>query len=122
MNEAILIAEDNQAMSGVLKHKLESEGFLVTVAQDGKEALENVQKNEYKLILLDLTMPNVDGFQLLEEMRNANISVPTIVLSNLAQPEDRERALGLGAKKFFVKTEVTPASIIEEIKKMFSVV
>jgi DNA-binding response OmpR family regulator len=122
MPHTILVTEDDRALSGVLKHKLESEGFQTALAHDGQEALDLIHKGGLDLVLLDLTMPNIDGFQVLEEMQKQNASIPTIVMSSLSQPEDKQKVLGLGAKTFLVKTEVTTSSIVDEVKKTLNMV
>jgi len=121
LTEKVLIAEDNTAMSSVLAHKLKHEGFEVTTAENGKIALEDLQSNTYNLLLMDLTMPEMDGFHLLMEIKKLNIQIPVIVMSSLSQTEDRQRAIALGATKFIIKTEVTPNIIVDEIKKTLGI-
>ncbi|MCA9381220.1 response regulator [Candidatus Dojkabacteria bacterium] len=113
----ILIAEDEKAIISVLSIKLESSGFIVDKAMNGKEALELLQKNEYDLVLLDLIMPIVNGFEVLEYVKENNIDAKIIVTSNLGQEEDVKKAEGLGALDYFVKSDMTLSQIVEGIKK-----
>jgi len=99
--------------------KLHKEGHDVVVAYDGQEGVGLLLKNKYDVVFLDLMMPIMNGFQVLERLKTADITMPTIfVLSNLTQPEDEERVLRLGAKKFFVKSNTPLAQIVEEINNL----
>lgn len=80
----VLIAEDDGLISEVLSHKLEAEGFKVTVAKDGQVALDELEKNKFDLLLLDLTMPGCDGFQVLTKLKSLKNKMPIIVTSNLS--------------------------------------
>ncbi len=107
-NPLILIAEDESALSGVLKSKLARHGFVVETAADGVEALEKIRRIKPQLVLLDLIMPNKNGFQVLEEVKaDPEIKdVKVVVFSNLNQDEDRERAKKMGALDFLVKSDL----------------
>ncbi|MEI8060841.1 MAG: response regulator [Candidatus Berkelbacteria bacterium] len=111
----ILVAEDEQAIAEALKLKLEHSGFVVTVASNGEEALEEAKSGDFDLIVLDLIMPKLDGFGFLEGAKKAGIETPVIVASNLSQPEDEEKAKALGAKDFYIKSNVSVAEIVEKI-------
>lgn len=75
----------------------------ITFAVHGRDALEQLQKSEFKLMFLDLTMPELDGFETLEEMRRLEISLPVVVVSGDIQPKAKERVFALGAKAFIQK-------------------
>ena len=107
-NPLILIAEDESALSGVLKSKLARHGFVVETAADGVEALEKMRLIKPQLVLLDLIMPNKNGFQVLEEAKaDPEIKdIKVVVFSNLNQSEDRERAKKMGALDFLVKSDL----------------
>lgn len=113
----VLIVEDEKPLSHALELKLTHEGFTVSVAQNGQQCLELLDKDAFDIVLLDLMMPVVDGFQVLEHLRAKGQMPYVIVLSNLSQHEDEERALGLGAKKYFIKSDTPLAMIVEEVKK-----
>jgi len=113
----VLIAEDEGALSGVLKSKLTRHGFVVEIAQDGVEAVEKMKALKPAIVLLDLIMPNKNGFQVLEEVKaDPELAmIPIIVFSNLNQEEDRERTKKLGAVDFWVKSDIAIADVIEKI-------
>jgi len=113
----ILIAEDDKPMARALELKLSKADFDVTVASNGEEALQAVKENKFDIILLDLMMPKIDGFGVLKELKSRGVKTPVIVTSNLSQPEDETKAKELGAKDYFVKSNVPIAQIVEYIKK-----
>jgi len=115
--KAVLIVEDEKPLSHALEMKLAKSGYTTKVVTNGDEALKEMKANKYHLILLDLIMPVMDGFDLLNAMKDAKISVPSIVLSNLGQDEDREKAKALGAIDYFVKANTPIAEIISRVEK-----
>lgn len=112
----ILIVEDEKPLSHALELKLVSEGYATTVVTNGQEALDALKAGEFDVMLLDLMMPNMDGFQVLQQMKDFAHKPIVFVLSNLSQHEDEERVLTLGAKKFFIKSDTPLSVIVEEIK------
>ena len=116
MSTHVLIAEDDRALSHALELKLQHEGFTVSVAHDGQQCMELI-KQPHDVLLLDLMMPGLDGFQILTEMKHINNKTPTFVLSNLSQHEDEVRTLSLGAKRYFVKSNTPLSEIVEAIKQ-----
>lgn len=113
----VLIVEDERPLSRVLELKLSSAGYGVETAFDGQEALDKVKSTAYDLILLDLVMPNVDGFTVLETMKDEGIAIPVIVTSNLSQDEDIKKAEDLGARDFFVKSNTPLNELLEKVEK-----
>jgi DNA-binding response OmpR family regulator len=109
----VLIIEDEHPLSHALELKFTHEGFICTVANNGAEGLKEASTGKYDVILLDLIMPEMDGFTFLEQLKK---KTPVIVLSNLGQTEDRDRAKALGAKNYLVKSN-TPISEIVKIVK-----
>lgn len=114
----ILIAEDERPLSRALELKLTNEGYDVVIAYDGAEAIEKIKKEKFDLLLLDLIMPGKDGFAVLEYIKKQKINLPTIVLTNLSQDQDREKAKKLGAKEFFIKSDSPISDIVKHIKKI----
>ena len=112
----ILICEDEKPLSSALSLKLKSAGYESKVAGNGREGLEILAKEKFDLVLLDLIMPEVDGFGVLEEMKKQGNPTPVIVLSNLGQEEDVKKAKDSGAKDFFIKADTPLSSVIEKIK------
>ncbi|MBN1617769.1 response regulator [Candidatus Dojkabacteria bacterium] len=116
----ILIAEDDKSIAMALELKLKNVGFDVTVANDGAEAVEYLSKTTYDLALLDLIMPRKDGFTVLEEVDPKKLQTPIIVLTNLSSLEDEEKALKLGAKDYFVKSNMSLSEIVDYINRFFT--
>lgn len=114
----ILIVEDEKPLAHALSLKLTHEGYRSQIAVNGADGQKEALTGTYDLILLDLIMPEVDGFAVLQAMNDKNITTPVIVLSNLGQDEDRERALKLGAKAYFVKANTPIAEILTHVKKI----
>jgi len=116
--DQILVAEDEKPMANALKMKLESAGFAVTLAHNGEDALEALDNDTYPIMLLDMVMPQMDGFDVLEKMNERDEDIRIIVLSNLSQEEDREKAQELGAEEYFVKSDTSITDIVDRVKSM----
>lgn len=114
----ILIVEDDKFLRELIGQKLLKEGYDISEAVDGLKALEVLKDEKPDLILLDLILPGMDGFESLEKMKaDPSISsIPVIILSNLGQKEDIERGLKLGASDYLIKAHFTPGEIIEKVK------
>ena len=114
----ILIVEDERPLSHALELKLGHEGYETVVASTGTEGLKQAQSGGFDLILLDLILPEMDGFAILEALSKASAKVTVIVLSNLGQDEDRKRALGFGAKDYLVKSNAPLSDIVKIVKQL----
>lgn len=113
----ILIIEDEKPLARALEVKLQSLDFQISIVFDGKEACDILLKERFDLILLDLILPKLDGFYILKKMKDQKITTPVIVLSNLSQKEDIEKAQKLGAHIYLGKADHTLATIANEVKK-----
>ena len=113
-NRRILVVEDERPLAHALKLKLSNHGLDVTIASDGNEGLKAALSGGYDLILLDLLLPGIDGFAILEQIHSKKSKTPIVVLSNLGQPEDQQRAKELGAVQYCVKAN-TPLSVIIDL-------
>jgi CheY-like chemotaxis protein len=113
----ILIADDNKAISGILSLKLESDGFEVKTVSNGKDALDLLEKERFDLLLLDLIMPEMNGFGVLENLKMKGLNMPIIVDSDLSQAEDIKKVKDLGAVDFLVKSDLSVDQIAEKIKE-----
>ncbi len=111
----VLVVEDEKPLAGALELKLKKQGYQVAVAHNGQVALELMASESYDVALLDLVMPVMDGFEVLEAARKLQSAPVFIVLSNLTQPDDASRAIRLGAYKFLVKSDTPLAAIVQEI-------
>lgn len=119
-NKKILIAEDERPISKVLKLKLERYGYDVEAVFNGEEVLLSLEKGKYDLVILDMMMPKVNGFEVLQKLKELKNNVPVIVMSNLGQTEDVKRGKELGAFHYFVKSDTSLAVIAEAIQKILS--
>ena len=116
----ILIVEDEPFLIEMYKARFEQEGYLVEVAFNGTTVVESVKKNKPDIVLLDIVMPELDGYAVLRELKTRKDLkfTPVLVFSNLAQEEEIEKGLKLGADKYFIKSEYTPSQLVEEVEKM----
>ena len=119
---SILVAEDDKFLSGVYAKKLAKEGYDVRLAANGEEALKLAREKRPDLILMDLMMPEKDGFEALSEMKaDAGLKdIKVIILSNLSQEEDKKRVMDMGAVEYVVKANVSFHEVIDIIKKHLS--
>lgn len=120
VKKKILIVEDEKAMARALELKLSHEGFEVLSVSDGEKALAALVQEKIDLILLDLVLPKLDGFSVLERLLQQGSAIPVIVLTNLSQGEDEEKAKKLGAKAFFIKSNTPIAEIVARVKQFFN--
>ena len=114
----ILLVEDDLALSGVYKSRLEMEGFDVRDVNNGENALVSVLEFKPDLVLLDAMMPKISGFDVLDILRNnaETKDVRVIMLTALSQPKDKERAESLGVNDYLVKSQVVIGDVVERIK------
>lgn len=114
----ILVVEDDPILKNLLGHTFAGR-YQTLYASDGNEALSLFEQYKPALVLLDLMLPTMDGFAVLQNIRartDEAKSVPVIVVSNLGQEKDRERAIGLGATSYLVKVEVSVEEIVTKIE------
>ncbi len=119
MARNILIAEDEEFIAKLYKFELEQhEGVEVDVVPNGHQALDAIKKKNYHLVLLDLLMPDMDGFSVLAELKKNHIRIPvTVVLTNLSQDVDRQKCRELGAEDYLVKSDTSAGDLWEKVKK-----
>jgi CheY-like chemotaxis protein len=118
----IVLAEDDKFISRAYKDGLTRAGYLVVPAMDGAEALVKVRETIPDIILLDLIMPVKNGFEALEEIKaDPSIkNIPVIVLSNLGQESDIDKARTLGAADYMIKSNFSMQEVIEKISKVIA--
>ena len=115
----ILFIEDESALQKNIGGALEDEGYKVVSALDGEIGFKLAKKEKPDLILLDIILPKMNGFEVLECLKEdeATKEIPVIVLTNLEQLENIDRVLELGAKTYLVKTNYTLSEVVEKIKQ-----
>jgi CheY-like chemotaxis protein len=121
MSKKILLVEDEEILINVLSKKLSKEGYEVTIARNGQEGLESMRKDKPDLILLDVVMPKMGGFEVMEEMNKDDElkKLSVIIVSNSGQPVELDRAKKLGAKDWLIKTDFDPQEVVEKVKNNF---
>jgi len=115
----IFIVEDDVFLGDILSKRIASETTDLTLFKNGEDALLALDKNIPDIILLDILLPGMNGFQVLEKIRNNNKTknIPVLIVSNTSQSTDREKAKNLNAE-FLMKALVTPYEIIDKVKQM----
>ena len=116
----IIVVEDEQVLQKALSIELLGAEFQVLSAFNGEAGLALIQKEIPDIVLLDLTMPKMSGFEVLKNLKAdpKTKSIPVIILSNLGQDDDKEKGLSLGAKDYFVKSETDLSVLSNKIKKL----
>lgn len=120
MAKKILVVEDDKFLRELIAQKLLKEGYDIVQAVDGEKGLKSVKDEKPDLVLLDLILPGIDGFEVLAKVKEDPVlsAVPIIILSNLGQKEDIERGLKMGANDYLIKAHFTPSEIIEKVRSV----
>jgi DNA-binding response OmpR family regulator len=121
----LLVVEDDPFLSDIYNTKLKQAGFNIDLAMTGEDCLRKLNENQYDLMVLDIVLPQVDGWEILsrvKEMREKGTNpklntLKIIILSNLGQKEEIKKGLDLGADGFMIKAHFTPSEVAEEINK-----
>ncbi len=120
MKKSILLVEDDPFLIEIYSKKLAEEGFFAEVVSNGEEVLAKVKEKKPELVILDIVLPQVDGWEILQqikqdpELKNTKV----VILSNLGQKEEVEKGIESGAEKYLIKAHFTPSQVVEEIKKI----
>jgi len=117
--KTILVAEDDTLYASVYQNKLTKEGYNVTVVSNGAEAVKKAAEIKPDLILMDLIMPEMDGFTALEKIKSnpETKGIKVVVMSNLGQDSDIKRAKDLGAEEYFIKANISIQELVEKLKQ-----
>lgn len=118
----ILIVEDDRYISKMYQLKLSLEGYEVEVAENGKDGVDKVKEFMPNIILLDILMPELDGFEVLKIIKgdDATKDIPVLIMSNLGQEDHVEKGMKLGAVGYIVKSQYTPSKVVEKIKSIIA--
>ncbi len=117
MTKTILVVEDDQFLSKILKLKLEKNGYTVVLGVDGADALEKIKAQPVNAVILDLMMPGRDGFAFLQDLKKVPSlkNIPIIVSSNLGQKDDKQKAMELGATDYIVKSDTSLDELLHRV-------
>jgi DNA-binding response OmpR family regulator len=116
----VLLVEDDSFLLSMYTTKFELEGFEVLTADDGEKGVKLARDSGPNIILLDILMPNMNGFEVLEKLKaDKNTSgIPVILLTNLNQKDEIEKGLRLGADDYLIKAHFMPSEVVEKIRKI----
>lgn len=114
----VLVVEDEKPMAMALEIKLKKVGLNAKAVFDGEEAIKALEAENYDLVLLDIMMPVLDGWGVLEKVKSKGIKTKIIITSNLSQEEDKKRATDLGASGFIVKSDTSLTDIAKTVLEM----
>lgn len=113
----ILIIEDNAMLRKKCAKQLVRTGYGVREAKDGKQGLEEIDKTQPDLVLLDLLMPHVDGFAVLKHIQEKGYKFPVIVLSNVVWNLDKEGCKKIGVSDYFIKSKIDIPTLVKKIEE-----
>lgn len=116
----IVLVEDDPLLIDVYTTKFKESGLEVIVADEGSKALRAIEKEKPSLVILDIVLPQTDGWDILQTIKADEKfkEVKVVVLSNLGQREEVEKGLAMGADRYLIKAHYTPSQVVEEIKKL----
>ncbi len=118
----ILIIEDDPFLNEVYAAKFSQSGFQTEVALDGKKGMEKIKADKPDLIILDIVLPKMDGFELLKKVKEDSKlkEIPIVLLTNLGQKNEVEKGLALGADDYIIKAHFTPTAIVAKVKEILN--
>ena len=116
----VLIVEDDVFLAEIYQKKFEMEGFKVSIANNGEKGLADIKKKKPDIVLLDILLPKLDGFAVLEAAKaDSSIkNIPIILLTNLGQKDDVQRGLEEGAVDYLIKTHFKPSEVVDKVRKV----
>lgn len=116
----ILFVEDEASLQVAVGQSLKKAGFEVDIAGDGEQALNFIKQSSYDLVILDIILPKIDGFEVLKEIKSMpdKKDIPVLILTNLETSNDVQKALELGATNYLVKANYSLEQMLEKINEM----
>ena len=114
----VLIVEDDVFLAEIYQKKFEMEGFKVSMAQNGEKGLADIKKKKPDIVLLDILLPKLDGFRVLETAKEdpSIKNIPIILLTNLGQKDDVQHGLEKGAVDYLIKTHFKPSEVVDKVR------
>lgn len=118
----ILLVEDDSFLLGMYATKFEMEDFKVIMAEDGEKAIRVALRELPDIIILDIILPKLNGFEVLKRLKNEATTnkIPVILLTNLSQKDEIERGLSMGAEDYLIKAHFMPSEVVEKIKRILN--
>lgn len=118
--KTVLLIEDDEFLAELYATKLNLEGFDVIAAADGKKGLKLALEKRPDVVLLDIILPKMDGFEVLKNLRADAVAktIPVILLTNLSQKDEVKRGLELGAADYLIKAHFMPSEVVKKIKTL----
>lgn len=115
----VLVVEDEELIADLLQKKLRKEGYYAFVAGDGEAALKQIREERPDIVLLDIVLPRMNGFEVLSELRKDEElrGIPVIIISNSGQPAEIEKAKEAGVRDWLIKTEFDPQEVLEKVRR-----
>lgn len=116
----ILLVEDDTFLANIYKTKFEMEGFKISTADNGESGYNEAKKKKPDVILLDILLPKMDGFAVLEKLKadDDTKDIPVIMLTNLGQKDDVDKGFELGAVDYLIKAHFKPSETVEKVRKV----
>lgn len=120
MNAKILIVDDDQFILDMYTLKFKNEGYEVETATEGTEAIRKAKEFVPQVILLDIVLPHMDGFEILRELKKESslAEAKVLMLSNVGEKKDIEKGLELGANDYIVKAHFTPTEVVQKVESV----
>ncbi|HBF67341.1 MAG TPA: response regulator [Candidatus Magasanikbacteria bacterium] len=119
---SLVLVEDDEFLASIYQTKFDMEGFKVSIAGNGEEGLKLVEKKMPDIVLLDILLPKLDGFAVLERLKSnpKTKHIPVILLTNLGQKDDVDRGVELGAADYLIKAHFKPSETVDKVRKIIA--
>lgn len=118
--QLVLVVEDEPMLADLYVQKFKSSGYSVLHAPNGERALEILRSQPVNMVILDVILPKITGLEVLKQMRldDKTKDIPVLVLTNLAETDERKTALEFGAREYLVKAMQTPEQVVEKVRSI----
>lgn len=119
-NVHVMLVEDDVFLANIYKTKFDMEGFKISHADNGEKGLDDIKKKKPDVILLDILLPKMDGFAILEALKKDESvkNIPVILLTNLGQKDDVEKGLDMGAVDYLIKAHFKPSEVVQKVREV----